>query len=84
MGDVINCCLIDRPFPSGPKSLFQSEAKCYAIDLRTIFYSHVNNTRFHKKEFALGPRFWNPEMACSILVSSIVYVSEGRRHKTSC
>lgn len=84
MSDVIACCLIDRPFPSCPKSLFQSEAKRYAIDLRKIFDSRANNTRFHKKEFAFGPRFWNPEMAYSILVSSIVYVNEGRRHKTSC
>ena len=32
--------------------LFQSEAKCEAIDMNMIFYSHANRTYFHKKGFA--------------------------------
>ena len=36
-------------FPSCPKPLFQSEAKCEAIDLEIFFYSHANTTHFHKK-----------------------------------
>ena len=35
--------------PSCPKKLFQSEAKCEAIDLKIIFYSHANRTPFHNK-----------------------------------
>ena len=38
---------MSRPFPSWLKPLFQSEAKCEAIDM--IFYSHENKTRFHNK-----------------------------------
>ena len=41
------------PFPSCPKPLFQSEAKCEAIDMKMIFYSHANKTRFHKNDLAL-------------------------------
>ena len=44
---------INSPFPSLPKSLLQSEAKCKAIDMKMIFYFHVNLTHFHKKGFAL-------------------------------
>ena len=43
-----------KPFPSGHKPLFQSEAKCEAIDVKTTFYSHANKTHFHKKGFALS------------------------------
>ena len=38
---------MNRPFPSWLKPLFQSEAKCEAIDM--IFCSHENKTRFHNK-----------------------------------
>ena len=41
------------PFPSCPKPLFQSEAKCEAIDGKVLFYSHANKP-FHKKGFALS------------------------------
>ena len=44
--------LYNRPFPSFPKPLFQSEAKCEAI-MKTIFYSHANKTHFPMKGFAL-------------------------------
>ena len=43
-----------RPFPSCAKPLFQGEAKCKAIDMKTIFYSHAGKTHFHKKSFALS------------------------------
>ena len=44
----------NSPFPSCLKPLFQSEAKCRAIDMEMIFYSHANKTHFHNKGFALG------------------------------
>ena len=34
--------------------LFQRQAKCEAIDMKIIFYSHANKTHFHKKGFALS------------------------------
>ena len=43
-----------RPLPCCPKPLFQSEAKCAAIDMKTTFYSHAKKTHFQKKGFALG------------------------------
>ena len=39
-----------RPFPSCLKPQFQSEVKCEAIDMKMIFHSHVNKTRFRKKD----------------------------------
>ena len=42
------------PLPSCLKSLFESEAKCKAIDLKMILYSYANKTRFHKKGCALS------------------------------
>ena len=41
-----------RPYLSFLVPLFQSEAKCEAIDMNMIFYSHANRTHFHKKGFA--------------------------------
>ena len=35
--------------PSRPQPLFQSEAKCKAIDMKMFFYSHVHKTHFQKK-----------------------------------
>ena len=40
---------INRPFASCPKPLFHNEAKCEAIDMKLIFYSHANKTFFHKR-----------------------------------
>ena len=42
------------PLPSYLKSLFESEARCEAIDLKMILYSYANKTRFHKKGCALS------------------------------
>jgi len=36
------------------KPLFESEAKCEAIDIKMIFSSHANRAHFHKKDFTLG------------------------------
>ena len=36
-------------FPSCPKPLFQSEAKCEAIDVKMISYSHVKNSFSHER-----------------------------------
>ena len=45
-----------------PKPLFQSEAKCEAIDMKMSFYSHANKTHFHKKSFPLSlSSFWKWE-----------------------
>ena len=41
------------PFPSCLTPLFQSGARCEAIDMEIIFYSHANIAHFHKKGFAL-------------------------------
>jgi len=40
--------LTNSLLPSRPQPLFQSEAKCKAIDLKMFFYSHANKTHFHK------------------------------------
>ena len=40
--------------PSCLKSLFESEAKGKAIDLKMVLYSYANKTRFHKKGCALS------------------------------
>ena len=38
---------MNRPFPSCPKPLFRSEAKCEGIDYKINFYSHANKTRYY-------------------------------------
>ena len=57
------------PFLSCLKLLFQSEAKCEAIDFKMIFYSHANRTHFHNKGFTfslvLNVSFWNLDVAYS-------------------
>ena len=45
---------VNRPFASCHKPLLHNEAKCEAIDMKIIFYSHANKTCFHKKGFALS------------------------------
>ena len=45
---------VRRPFLSCLNPVFRSEAKSKAIDMKMNFYSHVNNTHFLKKGFALG------------------------------
>ena len=44
----------NRPFPSCKKSHFQNEAKCEAIHMKMISYSHANKTHFHNTGFALS------------------------------
>ena len=46
---IFQILFLNRPFPKCPKPLFQSEAKCEAIDMKMFFYSHVRKTHFHKK-----------------------------------
>ena len=41
------------PFLTRPKPLFQSEAKCKAVNKKLIFYSHAKKTHFLKKGFTL-------------------------------
>ena len=43
----------DRPFHDCLKPLLQSDEKFEAIALKVIYYSHANETHFHKKGFAL-------------------------------
>ena len=44
-----------------PKPLFQSEAKCEAIDMKMSFYSHANKTHLASAHFG-SKSFWNSEM----------------------
>ena len=57
---------INLKFPSSPHPLFQSEAKCKAIDMKMILYSHANKTHFPRKVLQLAcferESFWNTEM----------------------
>ena len=41
--------LTNSLLPSRPQPLFQSEAKCKAIDMKMFFYSPVHKTHFQKK-----------------------------------
>ena len=50
----------DRPFVRCFKPPFQSEAKCKAIDMKMIFYSHTNITTFTREAFHLAS-FWKWE-----------------------
>ena len=43
-----------RPFLRCPKPLFQSEAKCKAIQMKIIFQSYSNETHFRMKGLALS------------------------------
>ena len=49
-----------RRFPSCLKPLFQSEAKCDAIDTNMILYSRVNEAHFQKKCCALSLVVYKP------------------------
>ena len=44
----------NSPFASCFKPLFQSEAKCEAIDLKMIFNFNAHKTHFPNKGFALS------------------------------
>ena len=52
--NISNNEVSNRLFPSRLKPLSQSEAKCEAIDMKMIFYSHANKAHFHKEDFTLG------------------------------
>ena len=39
----------NRPFPSSPGPLFQTEGRCWAFDMEVIFNCRANKTHFHKK-----------------------------------
>ena len=41
-----------KPFPNCSKSLFQSEAKCEAVDMKMILFCHANETHYHRKDSA--------------------------------
>ena len=49
--------LFNGPFTSCSEPLFQSEARCKAIDMKMIFYSHANKTHFRSERFCTSPRF---------------------------
>ena len=51
------CNLSNRPFPSCHKPMFQGEAQCKEIDIKTIFHLHAKETHFHMKGFCTQPRF---------------------------
>ena len=48
--------VINKPFPSSPRPLYQNKVtcKCSAFDMEMIFHSHANKTHYHKKGCALG------------------------------
>ena len=60
--NVFACCIVwfqalfNGPFTSCPQPLFQSEAKCKAIDMKMIFHSHANKTHFRSERFCTSPR----------------------------
>ena len=62
----------NRPFARCPKPLFQSEAKCEAIDTTMTFYSRANKIHFHKKSFTVS------------LVLKVRVFETRKRHITSC
>ena len=43
---------LNRPFPSSPGPLYQSEVRCSTSDMEMSFHCHVNKTHFHKKGWA--------------------------------
>ena len=45
---------INRPYPSCPKPLFQSKVMSEDIDMKPFFFSHANETQYHKKGFTLN------------------------------
>ena len=51
----------NRPYPSCSKPLFQSKASCKSIDMKMIFNSYTNKTRFHRKSLRLAS-FWKWEV----------------------
>ena len=67
--------LNNRPFPSSPGPLFQTEERCSAFDMEIIFRSHASKTHFHKKGCApsfilkvrvFGTRKWPIELASQL------------------
>ena len=64
--------LLQWPFLSCSKPLFQSEAWCKTIDMKMIFNSHANKTRFHKKGFHLASIWkWEfPELGNGLKLSN--------------
>ena len=44
--------------PSCPEPLFQSEAKCKAIDIKVTFYSYTNELIFTRKVYTQGAFDW--------------------------
>ena len=53
--------------PSRPQPLFQSEAKCKAIDMKMFFYSHANRTHFSQENWDLH-FFWTAIVYGSLLL----------------
>ena len=67
----------NKPFPSYPKNLFQSEAKCKAIDMEMSFDCHANTTYFQKKGFDLSLVRFESE---SFLNVEMVYLMTAQKH----
>ena len=45
--------VMNRPFPSSPRPLYQNEVKCSVFNMEMNFHPHANKTLFHKKGCAL-------------------------------
>ena len=63
LGGKSKACTSNKlKFPSSPHPLFQSEAKCKAIDMKMILYSHANKTHFPRKVLHCAVSlFWKGE-----------------------
>ena len=68
--------LRNRPFPSFPKPLSQSEANWEARDIEIILYSRANKSHFtsvHKKRFCIYPRFESETFFCNSEIAFMIY-----------
>ena len=45
--------VINRPFPSSPRPLYQNEVKYAVFNMEMNFHPHANKTHFHQKGCAL-------------------------------
>ena len=76
MGLLIVCVFRNSPFSSCLKPLFQSEAKCEAIDMKMIVFFSWTKNSLHKKGFSFrlvlkvrvfGTRKWHVAIHCDVL-----------------
>ena len=71
----------NRQFLSCPKPLFQTEAKCEAIDMKIIVYSHANETHFHSSKVFHLASFWKWEFSLFHSHFSHLHLNVGNCYK---